>query len=218
LVHRRTGEVVVRLFTFPGTYQDERGLEPLQWRITPTWPVGSAPGYAVSTVVRGVRLRGVDFDVLLPRQRGDGAGLLHWDRLGLVECLLTGDIPITVESAGVPRPAVLRFDLDLRRAQRTNVRAGILRLTCRIDGVETTVADDWFEDGLLALEAALPGGQTLTACITCAHADYSPTGHGLTGMRCRRDAEAVGVRGVTEEVLETYLCASFRRRLATAAA
>jgi Family of unknown function (DUF6304) len=207
----------VRLITFPGTYEDDRGVEPLEWRITPTWPVGSAPGYAVSTVIRGVRVRGADFDVLLPRQRGDGDGLLRWDRLGLVECVLTGDIPIAVESGGVAKPAVLRFALDLRRSSREDPRAGILRLTCVLDGAEVTVTDDWFEDGLIALESALPDGHRIVACITCGYAVHSPTGHGLSGMRCCRDADVAGVRGVTEEVLETYLCTSFRRRLSAAA-
>jgi hypothetical protein len=205
----------VRLLTFPGTYEDDRGVEPLEWRISPTWPVGWAPGYAVSTVIRGVRVRGADFDVLLPPHHG-AEGLLHWDRLGLVECVLAGDIPITVESAAGARPAALRFQLDLRRSSRADPRASILTLTCVLDGTHTSVTDDWFETGLGKLEAALPAGQRLMACATCAWADYSPGGHGLTGMRCHRDAGTSG--GVTEEVLETYLCASFRRRLAAAAA
>jgi Family of unknown function (DUF6304) len=209
----------VRLFTFPGTYEDDRGVEPLEWRISPTWPVGWAPGYAVSTVIRGVRVRGGDFDTLLPRQRGDADGLLRWDRFGLVECVLSGDIPITVESGGVARPAVLRFRLDLRWSFRQDPGSGILRLTCLLDGVEADVTDDLFEDGLLALDAALPGDHRIKGCITCDSADRSPTGHGLSGMRCRRDADVAGVpstSGVTEEVLETYLCTSFRRRPAAA--
>jgi hypothetical protein len=209
----------VRFFTFPGTYEDDRGVEPLEWRITPTWPVGWAPGYAVSTVIRGVRVRGGDFDVLLPRRRGDGDGLLRWDRLGLVECVLTGDIPITVESGGIARPAVLRFALDLRRSSREDAHAGTLQLTCVLDGLETTVTDDWFEDGLIALQAALPDDHRIMACITCDYAAHSPIGHGLSGMRCCRNADVAGVpseAGVTEEVLETYLCTSFRRRLPAA--
>jgi hypothetical protein len=26
-------------------------------------------------------------------------------------------------------------------------------------------------------------------CVTCLYSDYSPGGHGLTGMRCHRDAK-----------------------------
>src|SRR4051812_13830593 len=169
----------MRLLTFPGTYEDDRGIEPLEWRISPTWPVGWAPGYAVSTVIRGVRVRGGDFDALLPRQRGAGEGLLRWDRIGLVECVLTGDLPITVDAGGVARPAVLRFELDLRRSSRGDPRAGILRLPCVVDGMPASVTDDWFEDGLIALEAALPAEHRIMACVTCAWADYSPVGHGL---------------------------------------
>ena len=112
---------------------------------------------------------------------------------------------------------MLRFALDLRRSSREDPRAGILRLTCLLDGAEATVTDDWFEDGLIALEAALPDGHRIMACITCEHAAHSPMGHGLSGMRCCRNADVAGVpstAGVTEEVLETYLCTSFRRRLA----
>jgi hypothetical protein len=206
----------VRPITFPGTYDDERGLEPLQWHISPTWPVGWVPGYTVSTVIRGVRVHGADFDVLLPPHHG-GEGLLHWDRRGLVECLLTGDIPVTVEAAGAAHPAVLRFELDLRRSSRADPAASTLRLTCSVDGKQTSVTDDWFEGGLGKLDAGLPSGHRLKACATCAWADYSPAGHGLTGMRCHRDA-GTSEPDVTEEVLETYLCASFRRRLAAAAA
>lgn len=205
----------MRLLTFPGTYEDDRGVEPLEWRVSPTWPVGWPPGYAISTVIRGVRVRGCDFDTLLPRPRGAGDGLLHWDRLGLVECVLRGDLPLTVASGGVARPAPLRFELDLRRSSRDDPRAPILRLTCLLDDVHVSVTDDWFEDALAGLDAALPEEHRIMACLACAWADYSPTGHGLTGMRCHRDAGATGVRpttGVTEEVLETYLCGSFRRR------
>src|SRR4051812_3027356 len=182
----------MRLLTFPGTYEDDRGIEPLEWRISPPWRVGWAPGYAVSPVIRGVRVRGADFDALLPRRHGAGEGLLRWDRIGLVECVLTGDLPLTVEAAGVAGPAVLHFDLDLHRPSRGDPRAGMLRLTCMVDGTPTSVTDDWFEDGLIALEAALPHEHRIMACVTCAWADCLPVGPGLTGMGCRRNAEITG--------------------------
>jgi hypothetical protein len=206
----------VRLLTFPGSYEDDRGVEPLEWRVVPTWPAGWAPGFAVSTVIRGVRVRGGDFDVLLPRRREAAEGRLRWDRVGLIECLLTGDLPVSVENGDVLRPAVVRFQLDLHQATRVRPGPGTLRLSCVLDGVESVAVDDWFEDGLRALEADLPAGVRLAACITCRHADYPPTGHGLSGMRCHRDATEPyppGVRvPVTEEVLETHLCTDFRRR------
>lgn len=43
----------------------------------------------------------------------------------------------------------------------------------------------WLEGELLELQAALPEGTYMKACINCAFSDYSPYGHGLFGnMAC----------------------------------
>jgi hypothetical protein len=218
----------VRSFSFPGTYEDDAGLEAVRWRIVSTWSPGWWPGYAIITVIRGVRVRGGDFDRLLPQDRAAAEGVLTWDRAGLTECLLVGELPATLESAEGARPTAVRFELDLRRASL--IRRPVLRrprhvltLSCVLDGADAVVTDDWFEDGLLALESALPQSVCLRACITCRYGGYSPDGHALTGMRCHRDAKEqyLAVRSaedywhvpVTEEVLETYLCPEYERRL-----
>ena len=73
------------------------------------------------------------------------------------------------------------------------------------------------------LEQALPPGAQLACCATCLFSDYSPGGHGLTGIRCHRDAkdQYLAVRSkrdywsvpVTEDVPETYLCDEYQRRV-----
>jgi Family of unknown function (DUF6304) len=214
----------VRSFSFPGTYEDEAGVQAIRWRIVSTWSPGWWPGYAVITVIRGIRVRGGDFDRLEPQDRAAGEDVLTWDRAGLTDCVLTGDLPATVESADAALPATVRFELDLRHQRPSPPPPRhVLRLSCVLDGVETTVVHDWFEDGLHALEAQLPPRVCVRACITCLYGDYSPDGHGLTGMRCHRDAKAqyLTVRSaadywdvpVTEEVLETYLCPEYERRV-----
>jgi Family of unknown function (DUF6304) len=214
----------VRSFSFPGTYEDDAGVESVRWRVVPTWSPGWWPGYAVITVIRGIRVRGGDFDRLEPQDRAAAQDVLTCDRGGLTECLLTGELPATLESAGGERLTAVRFELDLRRADGTPGRPrSVLRLSCVLDEIESAVTDDCFEDGLLKLESALPPDVCLRACVTCRYGDYSPAGHGLTGMRCHRDAKAqyLPVRSardywdvpVTEEVLETYLCPEYQRRI-----
>jgi Family of unknown function (DUF6304) len=217
----------MRSFSFPGTYEDDAGVETVRWRIVSTWSPGWWPGYAVITVIRAVRVRGGDFDTLLPQDRAAAEGVLTWDRGGLTECVLSGELPATLQSDEGIRSTSLRFELDLRRATPGLRRPRhVLRLSCVLDGLERAVTDDWFEDGLLSLEAALPPGLCLRACITCLYGGYSPDGHGLSGMRCHRDAKEqyLSVRSaeeywhvpVTEDVLETYLCPEYERRVAGA--
>jgi hypothetical protein len=83
----------------------------------------------------------------------------------------------------------------------------------------------WVEDELLSLQATLPIGMYLKACINCSHSDYSPYGHGSFGwMACFRNfkAEYANVRDKhdlfpildkADLVQETYLCPDFEKRL-----
>ncbi|MGY2063650.1 hypothetical protein ACW9HQ_52870, partial [Nocardia gipuzkoensis] len=51
----------MRPWSFPGSYEADRGIEQIEWRIEP----GAWGGYYVGTVVRGVPLCG-DFDSMAP--------------------------------------------------------------------------------------------------------------------------------------------------------
>jgi hypothetical protein len=58
---------------------------------------------------------------------------------------------------------------------------------------------------------------------SCLFSDYSPAGHGLTGIRCHRGAKQLylAVRSkpdywhvpLTEAVPETYVCNEYQRRI-----
>ena len=83
---------------------------------------------------------------------------------------------------------------------------------------------------MLEIQAKLPDGVFMKACINCAFSDYSPYGHGLFGnMICFRankagylalpsgedfekDAYFAVLETVSEMVQETHLCPEFQRR------
>lgn len=213
----------MRSFSFPGTFEDDAGIEDIRWRIVSTWSPGWWPGYAVITVIRGVRVRGCDFDRLAPQDKAAAEDVLSWDRAGLTDCLLTGELPASLDTPAGVRATTIRFELDLRhRRPSPPDRRRALRLSSVVDGLDG-VTGTWFEDGLHALQAGLSLEICLRACATCRFGDYSPDGHGLSGMRCHRGAKAqlgvvrlsagAGEVPVTEEVLETYLCAEYERRV-----
>jgi Family of unknown function (DUF6304) len=213
----------MRSFSFPGTFEDDAGVENIRWRIVSTWSPGWWPGYAVITVIRGVRVRGCDFDRLEPQDRSAAEDVLGWDRGGLTECLLTGELPASLDTPAGIRPTTIRFELDLRARRPSPLNPWrVLRLYSVIEDMDS-VTGDWFENGLQALQAALPLDVWLRACVTCRFGDYSPGEHGLSGMRCHREAKAQYLTArsaadgwnvpVTEEVLETYLCPEYERRV-----
>jgi hypothetical protein len=213
----------VQPIVFPGTYEDSSGTEPVEWRIVPSSRRGWDGRFEIHAEIRGVHVWGADFDGLEADGTADAASRLALNEAGeLASCVLRGDLPCSVSAAaGLTRPSTVRFALDLRLPP--DPTQGNLSLACEIDGATYAVSDSWFEDGLLRLERALPPGHQLVACVTCLYSDYSPGGHGLTGMRCHRDAKAqyLAVRSkadywgvpVTEDIPETYLCDEYERRV-----
>lgn len=138
-------------FSFVGHFEDGTDRERIAWQ------VGSAaravPAFELQTVIRGVAFRGRDFDDLAPedQSRAVAAGLrLSRDTGELGECVLSGDLPVAiVDDDGLRSPGVVSFDLDLHSSRRR--AGGNLRLLTTVRGAQYDVADDWFEDGLLAL-------------------------------------------------------------------
>ena len=116
----------------------------------------------------------------------------------------------------------VRFSLDLHEEAIRQSRH--LMLSVQVDGQAHSVKDEGFEDGIARLQHSLPAEVRLVCCFTCLYADYSPSGHGLSGMACHRDAKEqyLAVRSkrdywdvpVTEEVLETYVCPEYVARIA----
>jgi uncharacterized protein DUF6304 len=209
---------------FPGGYRDQAGYEAITWRVE-----GSRrhklPTLDISTAVRGIGLQGTDFDGLEPADPTAAAGKLPLDQAGeLTGCVLSGDLPCTAAIGGQRRLAVIAFSLDLRPGTAEPPGPGhALTMSLVLDGVTYQAADDWFEGGVQRLEQSLPPGAQLVCCLTCLFSDYSPAGHGLTGIRCHRDAKKQYLAGrskqdywtvpVTEEVPETYLCQEYQRRI-----
>jgi hypothetical protein len=217
-------------FSFAGTYRDGRGEDPIVWRVEESarrQPPTHGPGYELHTTIRGVPVWGHDFDGLEPVDPQDPnlARLSLSSSSGeLADCVLTGELPCSIERDGNQEPAVVTFCLDVRQYARAPAAAPRnLKLALTVDNTEFSVDDDWFEDGLLRLESLLPAPTRLRCCATCLYSDYSPGGHGLTAMACHRDAKEqyLSVRSkheywsvpVTEDVIETYLCPEYQRRV-----
>jgi hypothetical protein len=215
-------------FSFPGAFIDRAGTEHVTWLVNPSTRRGprGAMGYEIETTIRGVPFRGCDFDGLEPcdRDQAIAAGLsLSYLSGELADSVITGDLPCAVEVDGQRARAVITFTL-LLATERQGPSPKNLHLSLTIAGQRYEVAEDWFEDGILQLdEAASRTGPRLVCCATCLFSDYSPGGHGLTGMRCHRGAKAqyLSVRSkldywrvpVTEDVMETYLCPEYERRI-----
>jgi hypothetical protein len=220
-------------FSFPGAFTDRHGTEQITWWVSPSTrrqPPG-VMGYEIETTIRGVTFWGYDFDGLEPREPDQAiAAGLPLSRLSgeLADSVIKGDLPCTIEVDGQRAPAVVSFTLTLPSAERGPERQDPspknLHLSLTVADQRCEVDDDWFEDGVLRLDrAARRVGARLVCCVTCLYSDYSPGGHGLMGMSCHRGAKAqyLAVRSkldywsvpVTEDVMETYLCPEYERRI-----
>lgn len=205
---------------FPGTYTDGHGTERIMWRIGPSRHWG-ANRFDIRTVIRGVPVAGPDFDALGPYDKGAalrvGLPVDQWDAIS--GCAFSGELPCSVQVHDQRRPGVIHFRLTLPPG-------GVgesLELAIDIDGRTYQGTDRYFEDALFRLGQQFPDDIRLLSCITCLFSDYSPYGHGLTGMWCHRDAKdqylAVRTKDdyfevpVTEQVPETYLCADYTHRI-----
>lgn len=208
-------------WSYQGTYTDRSGVEPITIR---------NDGRVLRTTIRGVSFLGRDFDGLSPEEGAPPEGLSSFtlQQGELCSCVIEFDMPVPVFAGGEITEGRLHVRLDLGEPADNG---GIDRETL---GLSLTVAGDtfngggksgWFEDELSELQAALPEGTYMKACINCAFSDYSPFGHGLFGtLACFRDnkegylsakpkGDIFRVWGtLTEYVQETYLCPEFRRR------
>lgn len=215
----------MRSFSFPGAFEDDDGTEALTWHIQASDRPGWAGRYEIRARIRNVDVWGADFDGLEPddADAADDSALPLSPAGEVARCVLTGDLPCTVDVEGRRRPTTVHFELDLREhPDRPTHDQKNLQLSMVLDDTVYVIADDWFEDGTRRLDDALRPNH-LVCCVTCLYSDYSPGGHGLMGMRCHRDAKSqyLAVRSktdywpvpVTEDVPETYLCDEYERRV-----
>jgi hypothetical protein len=207
--------------SYQGIYTDRFGGEPI---------IIHNDGRVLRTIIRGVRFWGYDFDGLSPEEDTPPEKLASFtlQRGDLCSCVIECDIPVPVVIGEGITEGRLRVRLDLGEpADNGGIDRETLNLSLTVGGNTSNGSgrSGWFEDELLELQAALPEGTYMKACINCAFSDYSPYGHGLFGnLACFRDNKEeylrVKTKGdifrvwdtLTEYVQETYLCPEFRKR------
>jgi hypothetical protein len=107
----------MRALMFDGTYEDQRGTEPLLWQIVPSDRYGRMRWYEIRTKIRGVEIWGRDFDGLGPDDPDTArAASLPLDPSDvLTRCVLTGDPSVVVDAAGQRRDSMVSFSRPASR-------------------------------------------------------------------------------------------------------
>ncbi|MFB8003561.1 DUF6304 family protein [Nocardia sp. NPDC056000] len=212
----------MRPWSFPGSYADERGCEPIVWQVEPFDTPDMGGNYELRTVVRGIPIGGGQFDALGPDPGNSRAcDSLPLDRFNdLTSCTLGGELPCAIEVRGIRRTEIIRFTFELNPDPEPDK----MHLAVTIDGTTYETDCDALETGLAQLATACAADTSLVCCFTCLYSDYSPASSLVMGMRCHRDAKEqyLAVRSkadiwsvpVTEHVPETYLCPQYRLRIA----
>ncbi len=180
--------------------------------------------------LRGVEFVGRDFDSLEPNGAApEQLRQFALDQGCLCSCRIECQIPIPVHDHG----KLLGGALSVKWVLGDPTPNGLLdrdqlRIILEYDGrqIAGSGKSGWFEDELLGIQAQLPEGVFIKACINCLYSDYSPLGHGLFGsMMCFRNLKAEylkvrtkrefwSVHGRQERFTqETYLCPEFERRI-----
>ena len=205
---------------YPTKYSDRRGVELAELR---------NDGRNLSIKLRGVSFSGAGFDALEPEADSSADELSRFTicNESLCDCRLDCEIPIFVVLAGETVPCTLHMHLELGApAANGGLDRELLSLSVDLKGevCQSAGTGGFFENELLSLQAALPPSSYLKACMSCAHSDYSPFGHGLFGgMACFRTVkeqyakvkskqDLFRIWGEAERVQETFLCPEFERR------
>jgi hypothetical protein len=204
------------------TYSDRHGVEATTIH---------NDGAKLTLTLRGVLFSGPEFDSLEP-DPGSNSQLLSQFSLAngsLCECFIECEIPlpVVVDDRTVSGLVVVELKLG-SQAAHGGLDEETLLLSLHLDEkvYRSAGKSGWFEDELLDLQATLPDGTYLKACINCGLSDYSPGGHGSFGcMLCFRDCKAeyrkvknksdlfkvIGALGKPILVQETFLCPEFER-------
>jgi hypothetical protein len=191
-------------------------------------------GKTLRMIIRGIEFVGPDFDMLEPVLNHESCELGFFTLADgcLCSCTIECQIPLPVVVGEQTVASILHVHLDLGDP-KSRPLGGIyidredLKLTLTLgDAIFTSSGrSGWFEDELIEIQALLPEGTYMKACINCGLSDYSPAGHGLFGgLACFRGNKE-GYRSVkskidlfriwetmTDYVQETYLCPDFERR------
>jgi hypothetical protein len=197
-------------------------------------------GKMLRMIVRGLPFVGSSFDDFWPE---DGLDIALYASFGirpsdpmrpetfgypvLSGYLLDCEMPVPMVVGEQNAEGTLHIHVDTRSSdQRDGLSREEVRLTLAFEDQQYSGSgrSEWFEDELLEIQATLPSGVYMKACINCAFSDYSPYGHQVFGdMACYRDnkqnylavktkRDIFDVRA-TDTVQETFLCPEFQRRL-----
>ena len=208
--------------SYPTQYADAYGTEAIS--IT-------NDGETLRMTLRGLEFSGSDFDDLRPSEAVTPEQRrrvpLHHDRL--CSCRLECRILLPVWDHGRQRQGELVVALVLGDpAPHGGLDRQELRLTLAYSEgrFSSSGKAGVFEDDLLHIQAQLPDGVYMKACINCLYSDYSPYGQGMFGtMLCFRNHKAAYLKVTSKDdfwsihddpdrmVQETYLCPEFERRV-----
>jgi Family of unknown function (DUF6304) len=207
---------------YPANYSDDRGSES-----TSVVNDGETPRISL----RGLEFAGSDFDSLEPPKEAtvEQLGRFSLNNGCLCSCRIESRIPVPIIDCGSQVVGALSVELVLGDPAPTgSLDREQLRIVLEYGDQQYAGpgTSGWFEDELLAIQARLPVGVFMMACINCLYSDYSPAGHGMFGcMMCFRNlkAEYLNVKTKGEfwsvhdrydrMVQETYLCPEFERRI-----
>ncbi|HEV3146271.1 MAG TPA: DUF6304 family protein [Gemmataceae bacterium] len=180
---------------YPATYSDAHGSET---------SIIDNDGETLGLSLRGVEFVGSDFDSLEPK--GAAPEQLRPFTLNqgcLCSCRIECRIPAPVHEGGRLLDGALLVELVLGDpAPKGGLDREQLRIVLEYDGQRFAGpgTSGWFEDELLAIQAHLPEGVFIKACMNCLYSDYSPYGHGLFGcMMCFRNLKAEYLKVTTKQ-------------------
>lgn len=211
---------------YPAVYRDRHGEEHTVLR---------NDGKNLAMTVRGVEFTGQALDDFEPATGTDPVLLNLFtfnqhstDTMELCDFEIVYTMSILMVAHGQDTTGILTVQLVLGApTERGSLGREHLNLNLCYEGqtYSSRGTSGWFEDEMLHLQAALPEGVSLKACITCGLSDYSPYGHGMFGsLTCFRDnkevyrkvSDKIGLFLIwdthTESVQETYCCPEFEQR------
>lgn len=169
---------------YHATFEDDRGRDEIEIENS---------GSELTTTLRGISLRGTDFDGLgLPATGVAPIPPFAVDRFRTLSSgTLTVNLSIGVEVGGNPQLADLQAVFVLPQPHDHPILGWTLPLSLRLaDGrgpFRTSGRGGDFESSLGDIARSLPSDVRLLSCYSCGLSDYSPTGQGLFGgLACFR--------------------------------
>lgn len=207
--------------SYSGTYSDATSSE----AITIT-----NDGATLRLRLRGVDFAGDEFDCLEPVGASpEQIRAFSFNQGFLCSCCIECRMPVQVQDGS----ALLQGSLWVKLRLGDPAPNGGLdceQLEIALEYADQRIAGSgtsgWFEDELLSIQAQLPKGVFIKACINCLYSDYSPFGHGLFGdMMCFRNLKAEYLQVTSKQefwsvhgrqdrfVQETHLCPEIERRI-----